>query len=67
MTAMANPFDLSGKVAVVTGADEPTSPCGACRQVLWDQCRNISVVMATTGGKLEETTLAALLPRAFEL
>jgi Cytidine deaminase len=39
----------------------------ACRQVLWDQCRNISVVMATTGGKLEETTLAALLPRAFEL
>ena len=54
-------------VAVVTGADEPTSPCGACRQVLWDQCRDIAVVMATTGGKLEETTLAALLPRAFEL
>lgn len=54
-------------VAVVTGADTPTSPCGACRQVLWDQCRDIAVVMATTGGKLEETTLAALLPRAFEL
>lgn len=54
-------------VAVVTGADEPTSPCGACRQVLWDQCRDIAVVMSTTGGKLEETTLASLLPRAFEL
>ena len=54
-------------VAVVTGADEPTSPCGACRQVLWDQCRDIAVVMATTGGKREGTTLAALLPRAFEL
>jgi cytidine deaminase len=54
-------------VAVVTGADEPTSPCGACRQVLWDQCRDIAVVMATTGGALEETTLAKLLPRAFEL
>ena len=54
-------------VAVVTGADEPTSPCGACRQVLWDQCRDIAVVMATTGGKLEETTLATLIPRAFEL
>lgn len=54
-------------VAVVTGADEPTSPCGACRQVLWDQCRDVAVVMATTGGKLEETTLAELLPRAFEL
>ena len=54
-------------VAVVTGADEPTSPCGACRQVLWDQCRDIAVVMATTGGAVEETTLATLLPRAFEL
>jgi len=54
-------------VAVVTGAAEPTSPCGACRQVLWDQCRDIAVVLATTGGALEETTLATLLPRAFEL
>jgi cytidine deaminase len=54
-------------IAVVTAAGEPTSPCGACRQVLWDQCRDIAVVMATTGGALEETTLAALLPRAFEL
>jgi cytidine deaminase len=54
-------------IAVVTGAGEPTSPCGACRQVLWDQCRDIAVVMATTGGALEETTLATLLPRAFEL
>ena len=54
-------------VAVVTGAEEPTSPCGACRQVLWDQCRDVAVVMATTGGKVEETTLATLIPRAFEL
>lgn len=54
-------------VAVVTAAGEPTSPCGACRQVLWDQCRDIAVVMATTGGVLEETTLSALLPRAFEI
>ncbi len=54
-------------VAVATGADTPTSPCGACRQVLWDQCRDIAVVMATTGGKVAETTLAELLPLAFEL
>lgn len=54
-------------VAVVTGAETATSPCGACRQVLWDQCRDIAVVMATTGGALVETTLAELLPRAFEL
>jgi len=53
-------------VAVVTGADAPTSPCGACRQVLWDQCRDIDVVMATLAGSIEETRLSTLLPRAFE-
>ena len=54
-------------VAVVTGAKEPTAPCGACRQVLWDQCRDIDVVMQTTGGRRVEHRLAALLPYAFEL
>ncbi len=53
-------------VAVVTGADEPTPPCGACRQVLWDQCRDVAVVLATTAGRRETTTLAALYPRPFE-
>lgn len=54
-------------VAVFTGADTPTPPCGACRQVLWDQCRDIEVVMGTTGGAVERMRLAELLPRAFEL
>lgn len=54
-------------VAVVTGAKEPTAPCGACRQVLWDQCRDIDVVMQTTGRRRVEHRLAALLPYPFEL
>jgi cytidine deaminase len=53
-------------VAVVTAADQPTSPCGACRQVLWDQCRDIEVVMQTTDGRRVESRLVALLPLAFE-
>jgi len=53
-------------VAVVTAADQPTSPCGACRQVLWDQCRDIEVVMQTTDGRRAESRLAALLPHAYE-
>jgi cytidine deaminase len=53
-------------VAVVTAAKEPTSPCGACRQVLWDQCRDIDVIMQTTDGRRAESRLAALLPDAFE-
>ncbi len=53
-------------VAVFTGAASPTAPCGACRQVLWDQCRDIDVVMVTTNGLIERCRLSELLPRAFE-
>ncbi len=53
-------------VAVVTAAATPTPPCGACRQVLWDQCRDIDVVMQTTRGRRAESRLSALLPAAFE-
>ena len=53
-------------VAVVTEADPPASPCGACRQVLWDQCRDIDVVIATTTRVATRMRLAALLPLAFE-
>jgi cytidine deaminase len=53
-------------VAVVTGADAPTPPCGACRQVLWDQCGDVEVVMSTTSGATERLTLSQLLPHPFE-
>ena len=53
-------------VAVVTGADVPTPPCGACRQVLWDQCRDIVVVMSTLNGKRKVMMLSQLYPEAFE-
>ena len=53
-------------VAVVTDAEPPASPCGACRQVLWDQCRDIDVVIATPRGIATRTRLATLLPLAFE-
>lgn len=53
-------------VAVVTDAQPAASPCGACRQVLWDQCRDIDVVIATPRGVATRTRLATLLPLAFE-
>ena len=55
-------------VAVVSGARPPASPCGACRQVqaeLGDA--GTRVLMAGPRGKVEETTLGELLPRAFAL
>jgi len=52
-------------VAVVTGAAEPTPPCGACRQVLWEFGREALVVAETTGGVRARWALEDLLPHAF--
>ena len=52
-------------VAVVTGADEPTPPCGACRQVLWEFGREALVVAQTTAGRRAMWALEDLLPDAF--
>jgi cytidine deaminase len=52
-------------VAVVTAADRPTPPCGACRQVLWEFGPGSLVICETTGGVREMFALEDLLPAAF--
>lgn len=52
------------RVVVVTGADHPTPPCGACRQVLAEFAPKATVTMVAAGGT-EEATVAELVPRAF--
>ena len=53
-------------VAVVTGADTPTPPCGACRQILWEFAGDVPVVSATTAGATKLYRMADLLPEPFE-
>ena len=52
-------------VAVVTRADEPTPPCGGCRQVLNEFGPLMLVVIETVGGARAEWTLPEILPHAF--
>jgi cytidine deaminase len=54
--------------AVVTAARPPASPCGACRQVLAELGGDdTDLFLAGPTGHPEQTTLGALLPRAFAL
>jgi cytidine deaminase len=42
------------------------TPCGACRQVIYDICGNIDIILADEEGKIQDTTtMQTLLPRAF--
>ena len=54
------------RVAVVADTETLTPPCGACRQVLWEFCGDVEIVLANLAGKTETLRLGALFPRAFD-
>jgi cytidine deaminase len=53
-------------VAVVTASEPPATPCGACRQLLWEFCGDVEVTLSSTQGARESHRLADLLPHAFD-
>jgi cytidine deaminase len=53
------------RLVVVADTDEPTSPCGACRQVLWEGGRDLEVVLANLTAVIGRHTMAELLPLPF--
>ena len=55
------------EVVVVSDAGTPASPCGACRQVLFEFGRDARVWLVNRDGEVRATSVTALLPDAFEL
>jgi cytidine deaminase len=53
-------------VAVVADTETLTPPCGACRQILWEFCGDVEIVLSNLAGKTETLHLATLFPRAFD-
>ena len=53
--------------AVVTAGPRAGSPCGICRQVLWEFARDMPIALVTDAGRRRDTTLAKLLPDGFRL
>jgi cytidine deaminase len=54
------------RIAVVADTERLTPPCGACRQIIWEFCGDIPVVLANLRGDTETLQMAFLLPRPFE-
>ena len=54
------------EIAVVTDAEKLTSPCGGCRQLLWEYCGDITVSLHSLKGEHAEYKLGSLLPHAFD-
>jgi cytidine deaminase len=53
-------------IAVVTDTDALTPPCGACRQLLWEFCGDVPVILANLKGKAEVIPMRELFPKPFD-
>ena len=52
-------------IAVVTDSDKLTTPCGACRQVMWEFSKDMTIVVANLKGKKKEFKIKELLAHPF--
>jgi cytidine deaminase len=54
------------RIAVVADTAEPTPPCGACRQILWEFGGDLEVILANLRRETGRTRLSTLLPVPFD-
>lgn len=54
------------ELAVVADTETLTPPCGTCRQIIWEFCKNATIVLANLHGQTETVSSRELLPRAFD-
>jgi cytidine deaminase len=51
-------------LAIVTGSERPTLPCGACRQVIAEFSRDLDIACGAADGSIEHVRLSDILPCA---
>jgi len=54
------------ELAVVADTESLTPPCGTCRQIIWEFCKEATIVLANLHGHSETVSVRELLPRAFD-
>jgi len=53
-------------IAVVADTGSPTPPCGACRQIIWEFCGDVPVILATPARIAATHQMKDLLPFPFD-
>lgn len=54
------------RIVVVADTPSPTPPCGPCRQLLWEYCGDIPVILADLSTVTATHQLSALFPMPFD-
>ena len=55
------------RVAVAADTEVLTPPCGACRQILWEFCGDVEIILVNPRGKSESYQLKDLFPKPFDV
>jgi len=53
-------------IFIASDSEKITSPCGACRQVLWELAGDIDVYMINRNGEYQRAKMSELLPLGFD-
>lgn len=62
--AVARGYRSFKSIAIASRDGAP--PCGACRQIIWDLCGSVPIVLINDQGQHETVETSDLLPRPFD-
>jgi cytidine deaminase len=55
------------RLVVIADTETLTPPCGTCRQIIWEFCRDAEIILVNLRGDHEMMQMRELLPRAFDV
>lgn len=64
--ALSEGITTFSRIVVAADTTAATPPCGPCRQLLWEYCGDIEVIIANLDATLGRFRLAELLPLPFD-
>ena len=65
--AMSDGVRKFRRIAIAGDTDILTPPCGACRQILWEFCGDLELVLTNLHGKTVTYQLKDLFPKPFDV
>jgi len=64
--ALSEGHRVFSRVAIVADTEDPTPPCGACRQILWEFGGDLEIALANLREEKGRYRLKDLLPLPFD-
>ena len=64
--ALSEGHTVFTRIAVVADTQDPTPPCGPCRQLLWEYCGDVEILLGNLKALTGRYRLSSLLPLPFD-